>query len=243
MIANVAVSGLVTFPWVIAVAFCITDLQAVLTGPVGLISPFAQLYYNLSGGNQAATIGLTSFLPIIGFCGTGTAIISATSRVIWSFARDGGLPARFAKVGDRTMVPTAAIVLTWAVISAISLIYIGNATAYYGISSACTVTLIISYAFPILLNVLFGFKHCDAPRGPFSLRLYHRPVALLALAWSTYITIFLCFPTLHPVTAVNMNYAPVVLAAGLLLATISWFAYGRSRYFGVSDVVLDARRA
>ncbi|KAM5367412.1 hypothetical protein ACJZ2D_010057 [Fusarium nematophilum] len=241
MIANIAVSGLLTFPWVIAVAFCVTDLQAVLSGPVGRISPFAQLYYNVSGGSQAATIGLTAFLPIIAFCGTGTAIISATSRVVWSFARDGGLPDCFARVGDRTKVPTAAIVLTWAMISAISLIYIGNATAYYGISSACTVTLIISYAFPISLNAVWGFQHCDAPRGVFTLGRYHRPVALMALAWSTYITIFLCFPTYRPVTANNMNYALPVFGTGVLLAAISWFAYGRSRYTGIGEI-LEGRR-
>ncbi|KAJ4174160.1 hypothetical protein NW754_004575, partial [Fusarium falciforme] len=153
MIANIAVSGLATFPWVIAVAFCFVDVQGVLSGPVGRISPFVQLYYNVSGGNQAATIGLTSFLPIISFCGTGTSVISATSRIIWSFARDGGLPAYFSHIDEKTKVPVRAIMLTWGLISALSLIYIGNATAYYGISSATTVALIISYGFPILINV------------------------------------------------------------------------------------------
>ncbi|KAJ4314588.1 hypothetical protein N0V84_008812 [Fusarium piperis] len=158
MIANIAVSGLATFPWVIAVAFCFVDLQGVLSGPVGRISPFVQLYYNISGGNQAATIGLTSFLPIISFCGTGTSVISATSRIIWSFARDGGLPAYFSHIDEKTKVPVRSIVLTWGLISALSLIYIGNATAYYGISSATTVALVISYAFPIFINVVWGFK-------------------------------------------------------------------------------------
>ncbi|KAJ5382632.1 amino acid/polyamine transporter I [Penicillium concentricum] len=237
MIANVAVSGILTFPWVIAVAFCFTNLGDILAGPVGRISPFAQLYYNVSGGSQAATIGLTSFLPILGFCGTGTAIISSTSRVIWSFARDGGLPEYFARVGDRTKAPTGAIILTWALISLISLIYIGNATAYYGISSACTAALIISYAFPILINAVCGFQHCNVPRGPFTLGRYHRPIALAALAWSIYITIFLCFPTIYPVTAANLNYAAPVLGIGFLMTTIGWFAYGKSGYIGIEEVI------
>ncbi|KAF7553380.1 hypothetical protein G7Z17_g3650 [Cylindrodendrum hubeiense] len=234
MLANIAVSGLLTFPWIIAVAFCITDIQGLLSGPVGRISPFAQLYYNVSGGNQAATIGLTSILPILGFCGTGSSIISATSRVIWAFARDGGLPSRFAQVGDRTKVPTNALVLTAVLISAISLIYVGNATAYYGISSACTLALIVSYAFPLFINVVWGFEHCTLPRGVFTLGRYHRPIAVAGLAWSTYLIIFLCFPTIYPVTAANMNYAVVVFAFGLLLAVVSWFTYGRTNYHGIT---------
>ncbi|KAH6967948.1 amino acid/polyamine transporter I [Ilyonectria sp. MPI-CAGE-AT-0026] len=234
MIANIAVSGVLTFPWIIAIAFCLTDVQGLLNGPVGRISPFAQLYYNVSGGNQAATIGLTAWLPILGFCGTGSAIVSATSRVIWAFARDGGLPARFAKVGDRTKVPTNALLLTWALVSILSLIYIGNATAYYGIASATTLTLLVSYAFPLVLNVVYGFEHCTLPRGVFTLGRFHRPIAALALAWSTYLIIFMCFPTFYPVTAVNMNYAIVVFAFGILLAVVSWFAYGQKHYMGIT---------
>ncbi|KAH7153643.1 amino acid/polyamine transporter I [Dactylonectria macrodidyma] len=234
MIANIAVSGVLTFPWIIAVAFCITDLPGLLSGPVSRISPFAQLYYNVSGGNQAVTIGLTAFLPILGFCGTGSSVISATSRVVWAFARDGGLPPSISRVSDRTKVPTNALVLTAAIISALSLIYVGNATAYYGISSACTLALIVSYAFPLILNVIWGFEHCTLPRGVFTLGRYHRPTAVAALAWSTYLIIFMCFPTMYPVNATNMNYAIVVFAFGILLAAVSWFAYGRKNYMGIT---------
>jgi choline transport protein len=234
-LATISVSGVVTFPWVIAVAFCITDIQGVLSGPVGLISPMAQLYYNVSGGSRAVTIGMTSFLPILGFCGTGSSIMSSTSRVVWAFARDGGLPERFARIGDRTKAPTAALVLTWGIICAISLIYVGNATAYYGISSACTVALIISYAFPLLINAVWGFQHCTIPRGGFTLGRLHRPVAVAALVWCIYISIFLCFPLYQPVTKDNMNYASVVLMGGIGIAALSWFTYGKSRYVGVTQ--------
>lgn len=229
------VSGIVTFPWVIAVAFCITDIQGVLGGPVGLINPMAQLYYNVSGGSRAVTIGMTCFLPVLGFCGTGSSIMSSTSRVVWSFARDGGLPPRFAHIGERTKAPTAALVLTWAIISAICLIYIGNATAYYGISSACTVALILSYAFPLLINAVWGFQYCNIPRGSYSLGRLHRPIAAVALVWCSYISIFMCFPTYYPVTKDNMNYASIVLLAGMAMATVSWFVYGKSRYVGVTQ--------
>ncbi|VUC31147.1 unnamed protein product [Clonostachys rosea] len=237
ILVSVFGSAVLTFPWIIAFAFCITDIQGVLSGPVGLISPMAQLFYNVSGGNQAATIGLTIFLPLMSFCGTGQAVISSTSRVVWAFARDGGLPDVFAKVGDRTKVPTNAIILTWAINCAISLIYIGNATAYYGISSACTVALILSYAFPLFINVVWGFEHCAIPRGAFSLGRFHRPVAAIALVWCVYLTVFLCFPTYYPVSKDNMNYASVVIIGGTAMATMNWFLYGKSHYVGTTSNV------
>ncbi|CAI6033548.1 unnamed protein product [Clonostachys chloroleuca] len=237
ILVSVFGSAVLTFPWIIAFAFCITDIQGVLSGPVGLISPMAQLFYNVSGGNQAATIGLTLFLPLMSFCGTGQAVISSTSRVVWAFARDGGLPNVFAKVGERTKVPANAIILTWAINCAISLIYIGNATAYYGISSACTVALVMSYAFPLFINVVWGFEHCAIPRGAYSLGRFHRPVAAVALAWCIYLTIFLCFPTYYPVSKDNMNYASVVIIGGTSVATINWFLYGKSHYVGTMSSV------
>jgi choline transport protein len=105
VLPNITFSGIMTFPWIIAVMFCITDLPGILNGPVGTLGPTAQIFYDVSGGNQAATIGLTIFLPLMDFCGTGCSVITATSRVVWSFARDGGLPEAFSRVDDRTKVP------------------------------------------------------------------------------------------------------------------------------------------
>ena len=237
VLASVVFSGILTFPWVVAIMFCITDLEGILSGPVGTISPMAQLFYNVSNGNQAATIGLTMFLPLLGIFGTGCSVISATSRIIWSFARDGALPKPFARVDSRRKVPVWSIILTWASICAFSFIYIGNDTAYYGISSACTVLLIVSYAFPILAHALYGFKYCGVPAGPFTLGRYSRVVGLAALVWCAYLTIILCFPVYLPVTAKNMNYSSLVLGFGFIAPTVGWLLYGRKYYVGVVERV------
>ncbi|KAJ5510187.1 Amino acid/polyamine transporter I [Penicillium expansum] len=239
ILANVAVSGIMTFPWIISIAFCITDISGVLSGPVGSMSPMSQLFYNISGGNRAATIGLTCFLPIIGIVSAGPGMISATSRTVWAFSRDGGLPRMFSKVGNRTKVPTNAVILTWALICAVSLINIGNTTALYGISSGCTVALVISYAFPLLMNVLYGFKYCEVPRGHgrFTLGRLHRPVAVAALAWCIYIITFMCFPTYYPVQVASMNWASVVVGGGMLIAVCLWFVYGRTGYVGAMRIL------
>lgn len=226
-------TAVATFPWMIAIAFCITDVAGVLQGPVGTISFMAQLFYNVSNGSQAVTIGLTMFLPVMGLCGVGSSIVTATSRIVWSFARDGGLPQAIGTVSDRTQTPVWALGVTWLSICALSCVYVGNATAFYGLSSACAVTLLISYASPLMLNTLYGFRYCTVPRGSFTLGRWHRPVSLFGCAWSLCLIIMLCFPTVQPTTAENMNYASAVTMGGFLAATIGWFVYGRKQYVGI----------
>ena len=212
--------------------FCITDISEVTAGPVGLISPLVQLIYNASAGDRSTTIGMTIFFPIISMAASGPGVVSATSRVIWSFAREEGLPKFLASIDKRQKVPINAIIATWLCVSLISLIYIGNATAFYGLASGCTVVFIVSYAMPITVRLIWEDEFQKLKRGPFSLGRYSRAVGYVAVAWWMYLTIFLCFPVYLPVTKVNMNYSCLVLGFGIIAPTVAWFAYGKHRYLG-----------
>ncbi|KAJ5788311.1 Amino acid/polyamine transporter I [Penicillium paradoxum] len=229
----VALSGIITFPWVIALAFCLTDIEGLLNGPVGMTCPLVQLVYNVSGGDQAMTIGITFFFLFLGFFVGGPGCLAASSRVIWSFAREGGLPEAFSRVHKRQEVPVNALILSWFCISALCLIYIGNETAYYGIGSGVTVIMIFSYAMPIFLRLIYGFKNTNLEMGPFTLGSWSLPINIFAACWSTYLIIFLCFPTRMPVNEVNMNYSPLIFGACLLITAVTWMAYGRRGYLGV----------
>ena len=210
-----------------------TDIQGVLEGEVGRISPLVQLVYNVSGGHQATTIGITFFFLVLGFLVGGPGCVAASSRVIWSFAREGGLPEVFARVNKRQEVPLNALVLTWACICALSLIYIGNTTAFYGLSSGVTVVMIFSYAMPIFLRLIYGLKNAVVPLGPFQLGKWGVPINMFAACWCTYLTIFLCFPTMMPANKENMNYSALIFGACLLMAGGTWLLYGRRSYLGV----------
>lgn len=229
----IALSGIVTFPWVIALSFCMTDIQGVLNGPVGTISPLVQLVYNVSGGSQSTTIGITFFFLFLGFFVGGPGCLAASSRVIWSFGREGGLPECFARINSRQQVPLNALVLSWACICGLSLIYIGNETAFYGISSGVTVVMIFSYAMPIFLRLIYGMKNAAVPPGPFTLGSWGVPINIFAACWCTYLLIFLCFPTVMPVTDANMNYSSLIFGSCLLVAGFTWLLYGRRSYLGV----------
>jgi hypothetical protein len=130
-------------------------------------------------------------------------------------------------------VPVNAIIFTWFCMCCLATIYIGNATAFYGLASGCTVVYIVSYAMPILVNVIWGIDQSGLARGCFTLGRYSRPLSVVALIWCVYLSIFLCFPVYLPVTAVNMNYACLVLGFGFFVPTVLWPVYGSRNYRGV----------
>ncbi|KAL2835283.1 amino acid/polyamine transporter I [Aspergillus cavernicola] len=134
----VLISSVLTFPWVISLMFCMTDVQGLLNGPVGTIAPFPQLIYNVSGGHMPSTIGVSCFSVVLSLTVGGPSILPATSRIVWSFAKEGALPSVFGQVNSYSNVPVNAILLVTVIISGMSFIYVGNATAFYGTSSGVT---------------------------------------------------------------------------------------------------------
>ncbi|KAG9773076.1 Choline transport protein [Exophiala dermatitidis] len=237
MYGCVLVTGVLTFPWVIALMFCITDLDGVLNGPVGLICPLVQLMYNVSGGELGSTLGMTIFFLLLSSVVAGPSVITAISRIIWSFAREGGMPKFMARVDERQHVPVNALIFTWLCVCALACVYIGNSTAFYGLSSGTTAVLVVSYCMPILIHVIWGLEPSGLKPGPFTLGKWSKPINYGALAWSTYLITFLCFPTTMPTTAATMNYSCLVLGFGFVLAGVTWFLYGKKLYRASADEV------
>lgn len=213
--------------------FCITDVQAVLSGPVGTIAPFPQLIYNVSGGDMHATVGVSCFMLVLSLVVGGPSVLTATSRIVWSFAKEGALPPLFGEVNTYFDVPVNAILLVSAIISAMSFIYVGNTTAFYSISSGVTAVMIFSYSFPIMIDLLCCMRKNRLQPGSFRLGRLKTPVNVMAVCWSVYLIIFMCFPTSMPVTKANMNYTVVIFTFPFVLAGLSWVLYGRRTYQGV----------
>ena len=81
------------FGWaiVIAVLFVTVDINAVLESPTGLLGfPYMQIFYQSTGSLAGATAMITIIL-IMTVCGTISSL-ATSSRLIWAFARDRGLP-------------------------------------------------------------------------------------------------------------------------------------------------------
>lgn len=119
--------------------------------------------------------------------------------------RDNALPwgRTFAHLHPRWNTPVYAILLTAGLQVCIGAIYVGNATAYYGIAGSTVTMQVLSYLAPILLHV-WNHKKLDVKYGPWTLGRFRWP--LTATATLIYGTLFvtMSLPVLRPVTAVNM---------------------------------------
>lgn len=96
----------------------------------------------------------------------GLACVTSTSRMIYAFSRDGGLPgsASLRKVSPKWKTPVAAI-WTTAILAVVSTLY---APAYSTLTTACVIFLYLSYVMPTLVGI-FRYGNSWKKMGPFDL--------------------------------------------------------------------------
>ena len=110
----------------------------------------------------------------------GLACVTSTSRMMYAFARDGGLPLSrgLRKVSPRYRTPIAAIWTTGALAVASTL----YAPAYSTLTTACVIFLYISYVMPTLAGFL-AFGKTWTRMGPFNVgATVYKSVAVVSVA-------------------------------------------------------------
>lgn len=122
-------------------------------------------------GSSAGAFGLLLPLIILGIiCGIGC--ITASSRCVWAFARDGAMPGakRLMIINRKLDVPLNAMLLSLVIHILLGLIYFGSSAAFNAFSGVGVLTLNASYATPIAINLLTKRKQvqgCKFPLGAF----------------------------------------------------------------------------
>ena len=88
MILNVLLNGALGLAMIIAVLFCAGNLDNALNTPTGypIAEIFTQGVHSIGGGSALVAIVL-----VLCICAT-IATLTTSSRLIWAFARDRGLP-------------------------------------------------------------------------------------------------------------------------------------------------------
>jgi choline transport protein len=97
MVWTLILNGSTGFVMIVTLAFCVGNIDEVLASETGF--PFIQVFLNATGSVSAAT-GMTVVIMVMQFC-AAISNVATTSRQIYSFARDKGLPFSdfFAQVG------------------------------------------------------------------------------------------------------------------------------------------------
>ena len=88
MVLGVGPNAILTFGFLLTVLYTLGDLESVSTSPTGY--PFIQILYNVTKSRAATSVLVGSMLVTL-FLSTFSAFASV-SRLVWAFARDGGLP-------------------------------------------------------------------------------------------------------------------------------------------------------
>lgn len=85
---SVLINGSLGFAMLIAVLFCVGDIDAALESPTGY--PFMQIFLQATGSVAGTTV-MCSIITVMGIC-TSVGMLASASRQFWSFARDRGIP-------------------------------------------------------------------------------------------------------------------------------------------------------
>ena len=151
----------------------------------------------------------------------GMACLMSASRMVYAFARDGGMPlsGRLRVVCSTHRVPVAAI---WTVaVSAVGLTL--YAPVYSTVAAVCAAFLYLSYAIPIGLG-LFAHGRGWTRMGPWHLGAWYRPCAAVAVLGCVGLIIIGVQPP--------NEKAAVILGGSAAMLVVGWWIVERRRFKG-----------
>ena len=226
IVMSVVVSLVAGWVLLIGVTYAIQDYAGTTGTSTGV--PPAQVFIDAVG----STGGKLLLLIAIGaqlFC--GMASVTANSRMIYAFSRDGALPGSrlWHQINPRTRTPTNAIWLAAGAAFLLGLPYLVNAAAFFAITSIAVIGLFIAYVLPVYLRLRLGGGF---EAGPWSLGRWSRPIGLVAVGWVAFISVLFMLPTTSPVTRSTFNYTPLAVLAVLGFAGGWWLLSARKWFTG-----------
>lgn len=258
MVYSVYLGFLAGLAYLLAILFCISNLDAVIDSD----NPIFPIYQQAAESRVASCF--LGFILLATQVFAELSFIAETSRSVMAFGRDGGLPYShwFATVHERYNVPVNAILATGLAQGCVMAIYFGSSTAFLTILAIGTVGLYFSYAMAIGAMLYDRFQRmvsrhqtADAERahspradgrpgfqaGPYTL---HPLTGLLcnttALAFLVFEMAWFFVPTRYPVTATNMNYMCVAAAVVGGMASCTWACVAQRTYTVTGNVARES---
>jgi amino acid transporter len=225
IVRSVIVSGI--FGWIMLSA-------AVLAAPS--VSAAAEQGEEAFGWIMAQVLpGVLSKILVVGMaiaqylCGLAT--VTSASRMLFAFARDGGLPFSRAlrHVSHTRRTPPAAV---WTAAIA-ALLFCFYTPLYTTIAAVCTICLYVSYAIPISLGFV-AYGRTWTQMGPWSLGSWYRPLAAISVIGCVILIVI----GMAPPNELSFG----ILATCSIALAVLWFLLERRRFPGPPLGGLDPAR-
>jgi amino acid transporter len=208
------------------VTYATTNYAAAIGSSTGV--PPLQIFLDALGRHGGELLFVIAFVAAF-FCGMSS--VTANSRIIFAFSRDGALPGSgvWSKINKKTGTPTNAVWVAAIFAFILGLPYLWNSTSFTAITSIATIGLYISYGLPILLRRIHPENF---ERGPWHLGKWSGPIGWIAVVWVALITVLFCLPEVSPVTWDTFNYAPIAVGVVLVFSGAWWLLSARKWFKG-----------
>jgi len=228
LVGATALAGVMGWAINVVLAFNMgQDIEGILDSPIG--QPMAAILLNSLG--QKGMLAIWSIVVVVQYM-VGMSSLVASSRQMFAFARDGGLPFSgfLYRVNPRTQTPIRCAFAVAFSSALLGLLAFAGDAATSALFELGVVGLYIAYMVPIACRFAGGKAWVP---GPFDLGRMGLPVAAVALLWLVFGIIILIFPTSPAPDAPDMNYTVVVLAAWLALCLGYYYlpVYGGVHWF------------
>ncbi|WP_051273557.1 histidine kinase N-terminal domain-containing protein [Desulfotruncus alcoholivorax] len=199
--------------------FVITSTIGNAEEVAGATNPFIYVVEQSLGGVAGrATLWMVTIA--MWFCGLSS--VTSNSRMIFAFARDGGMPKSelWSKISKTYRTPAPAIWLSVAVAFLIA-VYSG---AYSVIVSISTIGLYVSYGIPLFLKLRaqYGGKWKEQNNGPWNLGKWSKVVNTVGLIWIFFICILFVSPP-NQLTGYTLLGMSALLVLYYLVSVRKWF--------------------
>ncbi len=234
MVMAVVVSSIVGYLLLIALTLSIKDINGVLNADVPAV--IAILVAAL--GERAGSLFSALAAMAMWFCGLSA--VTWSSRVMWAFARDEGLPASnvWKRVSHKHSTPVYAVWLCAAaaflavMYAVVTSLRFGEQGIYFSesaygnnyaiVTSISTIGLYLSYIIPVYLSWRTKGTPREINRGPWHLGPYSTAINFVAILWVIFLSVILSLPD-------DIRAGKSIAAVTILLAL--WYGLRERRRF------------
>ncbi len=218
VVSSIVVSLIAGFVLLLSLTFAITGNQATYVSIATSAVPPVTIWMSALGRLGAELLLVIAFVAQA-FC--GMASVTANSRMIYAFSRDGAVPGHkfWHRINPRTRTPTNSIwfAVVFAFILAVPALW--SSVAYGAVTSIATIGLYIAYITPTILRRRAGDTFQP---GRWHLGKWSAFIGWFGIAWVGFIVILFLLPEFGPITWKSFNYAPIAVGVVLLYAGGYW---------------------
>ncbi|QIW95587.1 hypothetical protein AMS68_001105 [Peltaster fructicola] len=205
--------------------------------PVPSGQPWVQVILQITNSQAAAIVLLVVMIILYFFCAVNQ--VTTSSRQVFAFARDKGLPFHrwLSKVNSQG-VPANSVYVTLCFTCLLALIIIGSSTAFNIILSLSATGLFTSYFVVIGTVLARRLRRQPFPKSQFSLGWWGGNIInIAALCYLTVAFVFLFFPAVPQPAYATFNWSILIYGFVVAFSFVYYVLIGRREYDGPTSYV------